>query len=457
MTSQHIFRNLLPIFFLMLPLAFPLQVMTLSPLPGGIPYIFLALHFAFFMTRNHRRVLSQIANEKINAIDIFILLLIASFSLHLVINTLEPEVPVDQIVKILLIYICSSWVYIYISRYAEESEIRHIFIVIILATLAIGLYWVYETYTKMILQHLNWYQLKMYDYFKFRNNAVNSEVNTSLLGTQYRAYGLLDKHTTTGAYVALGAFTGLALLWKKNLPIKSIVMFVYFAILSIGGATTAWLGFILLAPLALLLSEGKKYFTNMCRMSLYALLGILTIILAISLNDQSYKMYKQTVNLFHIQFTLATNIDGAKGHISFAKIYIGDFNAYVKYISDHPIVAVVGEGFVGHQDRLYPRGGDFAFLELIATIGIPLTVYFLILIGTLSVKTIGLIRNQGSRLPEMDNLIYGLVILLFLIFTLVHYNSILNNAIFAFVYLAFGLINRFKRQNASFAASPTYV
>jgi hypothetical protein len=441
MTVQRISHYLLPLFFLTLPFAFPFQVITQNPLPGGFPYIFLLLHIFLFVFENHRQL--RIMPWKINATDWLVMSLVASFSLHLIINFLGQEIPYDQMVRIFIVYVVSAWVYVYISRFATEEEIRIILTVAVIASIIIALHWMYETYTKLVLQQISWYQHKMYDYFKFRNNFSDGDVNVSLLGPEYRAYGLLDKHTTTGAFIVLGAFSALALLWNASFSKKFFVMFLYFVVLSIGMATTAWIGFVVLVPIALLFSEKREFLSKALSLAMHTILCTALVIWALLLNDKTRKIFEQAWYILRTQFSYVINVDGTHAPISFVQIYSGEIKLYLQYISHHPLVGIIGEGFWGHNGNIYPRGGDVAFIELVAILGIPLIGYLLFMLLFFVKKLYSAYKNPNVSTQEMGYFNYGILILLFLSITLAHYNSFTNKTIFIFLYLGLALIGRY--------------
>jgi hypothetical protein len=442
MTLQRIFSLLLPIFMGILPFAFPVHVAAGNPLLGGIPYVLLGLHFFLFAFLNHQEY--QLLQWKWTPIDWAVLLLVTSFCAHLAYHLVLQEVPSSEMIRIFLVYISSAWLYIYISRFASDAEIRAILWAIVLASILMAAHWMYDTYIKTVLRDTNWYQLKMYEYFKVRNNFGDADVNTSLLchpESECRAYGLLDKHTTTGAYIALGGLSALALMWGKSLLKKFFVLFLYFVVLSVGTATTAWIGFVIVAPLAILISERKNFLKNLLRLIIQAIVATL-VFFWVLLNDHTQKLFKQALTTLHTQFTYVVNIDGTSAPVSFVQLYWSDITNYVEYLKSYPVVAFVGEGFWGHA-HFYPRGGDLAVTEWLATLGIPLSCYVLFTLICFVKKSLGtLFSPTGQLSPSLWHTSYSVTVLLFLGFTVAHYNTLSNKAIFVFFYLALGLATR---------------
>lgn len=443
MTLQRIFSLLLPIFMGILPFAFPLQVATGNPLLGVIPYVLLGLHFFLFAFLNHREY--QLLQWQWTPIDSAVLLLVASFSAHLGYHLLMQEVPSSEMIRIFLVYICSAWLYVYISRFANEAEIRAILLAVTLASILFSMHWMYDTYIKTVFRDTNWYQLKMYEYFKTRNNFGDADVNVSLLcgpQSECRAYGLLDKHTTTGAFIALGGLSALALMWRKSFLKKFFVFFLYFIVLSIGGATTAWIGFVIVAPLAILISERKNFLKNFLRFISQAIVATL-VFFSVFLNDYTQKVFKQALVTLHTQYTYVVNIDGASAPVSFVQLYWNEITNYAEYIKNYPVVAFVGEGFWGHT-HFYPRGGDLAVTEWLATLGIPLSCFILFILISFVKKSLRALFSSYDQCQQqlLSYTSYSVTIILFLGFTVAHYNTLSNKAIFVFFYLALGLATR---------------
>jgi hypothetical protein len=444
MTLQRISKLLLPIFIGILPFAFPLQVVTGNPLLGGIPYAVLGLHFLLFAFLNHQKY--QILQWQWTRPDKAVLLLMGSFSAHLAYCLLLKEMPSGEMMRIFLVYICSGWLYIYISRFADEKEIRMILSAVVLASILMAGHWMYDTYIKTVLYDTNWYQLKMYEYFKLRNNFDDADVNTSLLcgpQSECRAYGLLDKHTTTGAFIALGGLSALALMWKKSFMKKFLVFFLYFIILSVGGATTAWIGFVISASLALLISERKHFIKNLVRLMIQLAAATLLLIWILPLSNYTRKICEQALITLHTQFTYVVNINGTSAPVSFVHLYWNDIVNYIEYLKNYPVVAFVGEGFWGHA-HFYPRGGDLAVTEWLATLGIPVSCYVLFTLICVVKKMLGTLFSSSSRAfsPSLWYISYSVTVLLFLGFTVAHYNTLSNKAIFVFFYLSLGLATR---------------
>ena len=74
--------------------------------------------------------------------------------------------------------------------------------------------------------------------FVERQNATVEEAAQTQIGTQYRAYGLVENYTITGSTVVIGAFAAFAWLWPRTRTRKILLISLFLGILLVGLATT---------------------------------------------------------------------------------------------------------------------------------------------------------------------------------------------------------------------------
>ncbi len=436
--------NPLPIAFLLFPFTYALQVIVQSELLGVIPYALLALS-VLLVVRGipYAEFIRRLFGDA-NAVDVFVLFFLVFSVAHIAVDFVLDGWQLSEAIRFLLIYVGSGWVYCHVSRYATEREIRDIMLAISVAAVVVSMHWVYETYTKTVLHETSVYQLLQFEYIKLRNGFSDSQVNVSVLGPEYRAYGLLDMYTTTGAIVAIGAYATLALMRRATFTGRFVVLGVFFLVLSIGGATTAWLGYVILFPAVMLLSERLRNVRRvMAATAIYATASIALVTFVMREWDETRIVLEKVIDLFSTQLSYVLNFDKTSAAVSWLDIYRRELGAYVQYLYDSPIYAVLGEGYSGYGDNRFPRGGDSALFEFLATFGIPVSLYAFGIFFVVVRKTVSAIRNADVESGHVLYLAFGVAVLSFLVFSLAHYNTLFNKAVFVFLYLALALIRRY--------------
>jgi len=434
----------LPLAFLIFPFSFALQVLYQNERFGLIPYglLFMSIGVFLFKAPFERNILW--GSTGIRYLDIFVGLFLLSSTTHVVFGIALGGYASTEGARLFLIYVVGGWIYCYFSRYAEETEIRAVMVAITIASIVVGLHWVYETYTKMILLEVSEFQKLSISYTKMRQGDGVDDLNLAGVGTQYRAYGLVENHTTTGATVAIGAFAILALFPYLSLNRRLLLLSAFLIVLSIGQATTAWISYVFLMPLLLALAEDDvKARTILAKIALYTVLGFVAILIPVLSLEEPRNLFLSIVDLFSLQFSFIFNFDSSGETLSWFWLYVDHAIKLADFFSMKPFVMLIGEGPVGYGEVFYGRGGDVAVLEFIAAYGIPMTIlFFASCMGALmhvakSRKCATLNRNETMYL------VFGFAVLAFLLLSLAHYDTLFKKSVIVCFYLALGLIRRY--------------
>lgn len=459
---------LLPLAFFIFPFTYAAQVIGENAWYGGVPYLFIIVSILYNFYRNNYIIWTNF--QKLNYMDYFVFIFCTLSLSHIVIGHVFGGVGYETSGKNVLIFLFSWWIYFYISSRASDREIKLILIAICVSGALIAIYWIFDTYLKIVLGVDGWFQEKAFEYIVLRNNFLPDQVNKSVLGGGDRAYGLMNQYAITGAIVAISAFSSIALIRKVEVFKISLILSVYLVVLFIGFSTLSLIIYVLLIPfIAIYLAISSANFTK------YMLSFVLTSVVLLSLFVSSMQtisgansILNNRLSLIGIQQGILFNTRSEKDvshnkvapyekkltsgmneptlDTSALEILKNTLLQYVRYIDEYPTVAIFGEGYSGYNGRIFPRGGDIAAFEILVTFGIPASLYFFLVIIISLRKAISALVNNSSHSYKYTYLYFSILTLIFIMLTSVHYNIIFNKYIFALLCLALGINRRFCSQ-----------
>jgi hypothetical protein len=433
-----------PLAFVAFFFSYALQVVTGNEALGLLPYLLLFPSFLIWFLRAVSHPQGRTRRLGIGSLDLFVSVFMAFATAHIVAGVLLGGYGVVEAVRLLLIYVVSGWVYFYISRAATDRGIRAIMAAIAVATVFLSIEWVHETYTKMVKKEVLEFQRQSYEYQKRRNNLTDEEMNPSALGAQYRAHGLGGSHPVTGTLVAIGSFTTLSLLPNSSRRMKVVLLGLSFAVLLIGFATTALVGYLIVLPIVLWLTSTETTLSDVVRRIFLYTAAAFVLLPALSLTTEAGRnLLRNTMTLIRIQFQYVLGLSDDMS--AFYPVYKNAFALYVEFLQAKPLSILIGEGPVGYGNATFGRGGDIGLLDLAAGFGIPFTIYFFAACTwavVLGIRTVKYHRGQLDQSQILD-IVFGCATVTFLLFSFVHYGVIFNKAVIVLFYLALGLISRY--------------
>jgi len=454
----HVFaRAAVPMAFAMFAIVFALQVAGQSELFGGIPYVLLGISAVLTTTGRSPRA-DRRRSSVAPYLDAAVVAMTGFVALHALAGILLGVIDVAEGARVSLIYGASSWVYWLICIYADDSELDGIINSIAMSSMFLAAHWCVDTFAKMVLHKISLFQYHVFDYVLERNKYNNNQVNVSLLGIEYRAYGLQDKHTTTGALVGIGGLSSLCFFWNRSFVWRLWSSLAFVVVATIGMATLAWISVVLLLPFGLILSERKEARGQAAVKALItSVIFAAALLLGLQASDKASRLLDIVWNLFATQASFVANIDGSLAQTSWVRIYTNELAAYLVYIANNPLSALVGEGFSGYGQATFPRGGDAAIFEFAATFGIPLSVAVIAAV-LLSAWTAIRTAASGNCSPrEAALLAFAGCTLLFLLMSLAHYNTWFNKSIYVYMFLALGIVGRLLPTSGKSLATPAPV
>lgn len=439
--------------FLLIPFTYAIQVIFENQYLGVIPYLTLApIAIEVFKTLNQRKYLIVDGIRRDFSISTPALILFVLSFAHIFIDYVQGGIVELQAIRLVIIYIFVVVIFFYFAIDDRLDEINGVLCAIGAASLIIGIQWAYSSYDKLVEGDPGWFAKASYEYIKHVNSYSSADVNVSILRPEYRSYGLLDKHTTTGAIVALGGLAVISWLAPKNNIIYAfLASALFFIFLSIGMATTAWIAYVAIAPLVVCLAYRKGISIYLSVVMSYIIIIIMGALVMTYFNkSENLRQYISVLAGTQIQYL--ANLDAARSvqdssYISFVGIYYRYLMAYISHINNNPMVFIWREGLPNGSTTQFSRGGDFALIELLVTYGFPASLLLFMAISFVLSRAFFVVRDKNTPNKNRAVVAFAIGATLFLIISLAHYNTIFNKAVFILLPFLLSLFYRYGRGN----------
>lgn len=439
--------------FFLIPFTYAIQVIFENQYLGVIPYLTLVpIAIRVFNTLNRRKYLIVDGIRRDFTISTPVLTLFVLSLAHIFIDYVQGGIVELQAIRLVIIYIFVVVIFFYFAIDDRLDEINGVLCAIGVASLIIGIQWAYSSYYKLVEGDPGWFAKASYEYIKHVNGYSSADVNVSILRAEYRSYGLLDKHTTTGAIVALGGLAAISWLTPKNNIIYAfLASSLFFIFLSVGMATTAWIAYVAIAPLVICLAYRRGIVMYLSVVMKYIIIIIMGS-LAMSYFNKSENLRQHISVLAGNQIQYIMNLDAARSvsdssYISFVGIYYRYLMAYISHIKNNPMTFIWGEGLPNGSAAQFSRGGDFALIELLVTYGFPASLLLFMAISFSLSRAIFVARDKNTPNENRAVVAFAVGATLFLVISLAHYNTIFNKAVFILLPFLLSLFYRYGRGN----------
>lgn len=424
---------------LLVALSFPIQVYTDSPYPSLLPYLIVS---AILLLRSlsprrgtgGKKTASRFSNiSAMVTLYLFLLLLDTGWQASLGL------ISVYETLTALTIYLLPVVWYWYFRRAASENEIRTVLLAIMVAGLAVGTYFVYDSYLKLGLGRTSAYANQAFQYTLARKGTDELGENTARIASGYRSFGLLETHSVSGAWVILGALAALSLLPPKRKIVRGLTILAFGAMLLLGLNFTAIVAFAVIMFLVefggIPLLLGKVSSAVARNLAALGLIGFLSV--SVALWVVSGPMSEFILRNLAGQKDLALGTGDAG--LSMSSLVRSYFASYVQHVSDYPLTLLLGDGFSGYG---LPKGGDVGFIESIARFGLP---FFLALTYGLFRLARSAVRQFGVERALRPNrmLRFALCVTLLILITEVHYTVWTSKSVLPIVFFALALYDRY--------------
>ncbi len=425
---------------LLLAFSFPLQVMLLSPIPALLPYFFMMLLFSISLSSvaSSKLLLWDPRRPIIFVLSIYLMLVLFQTAWQIILEFISIENGISALVTFLFPVL--FFVYF---RTATNQEIRFILYATSIIGLIVGVYFVCDSYSMLVLHQLNDYSLKAFEYSQFR--GPGQDINEARISVGSRSHGLLENHSVTAAWIVLGCLSALTLLPKNEFIKRAIVIFFYGVLLLIGLNFTAIIGFVLVV----FLMEYRGYTLLRGAISKKIILLILVVICGFTFfslvlflfpNSMSEEMYAAITTSLAGQVDLASG-KTPLGNTSYFGGLISGFYSFPYNMQDFPLGVLIGDGFSVFGTA---KGGDYGIVETLHRFGLPL--FLIIIIGLIM-----LIRRAFKQIeyrfhdssPAISYLWFATSVIIYLLFTEIHYTVWSTKSILPILFICLAIFDRY--------------
>ena len=427
----------------LLCLVFPMQVMSSSKMLALLPY--LPLCGALLLTRLQEPHSFQLCWNARKPIMFFI-----SIYLALVFVTTAWQAAFDLItptegVSVILNFTLPVVFFVYFRTMATEQEFRAIFIAMIVAGFATGIYFVYDSYALLVLKNVNTYSFNALEYMKMRAPSV--DFHDTRITPNYRSHGLLESHTVSAGWIVLACFAALTLLPKNQYKIRLAVILLFGTMLLIGLNLTSMFGFAFV--IILMEFEGYKLFFGSISKKLFKLpefifSGFILIVFTLFILPDSIGMAMLTeiINIFDTQTKILSGaINVSEGH-TFVGDFISDSVNFLYPGSYFHLSILFGDGFSSFGAA---KGGNYGVIENCYRFG--LLFYLCIIVGLLrlitrALKKVGL--NDLNILSASEGYLwFAVALIIYLIVADLHYSIWPTKSFLPLLFVSLAIFDRY--------------
>jgi hypothetical protein len=447
---------------MLMVLSFPIQVYLDSPLPSLFSYIILCMIFAFTIATKSKISTSLISWTLKKPIETLITIFVILVLFQTCWQTLLQFISVGNGAGSIVIFIFPVAYYIYFRNALTEKELRYILFSMAIAGLIVGVYFSYESISKLLYGILPEYAMRAHDY-SLKRGGGNIEGYKARIDLAGRSMGLLEKHAVSSAWISIGCFASLSLIPHHSTKKRAIVMGVYGILLVLGMNFTGILGFLL----AVFLVEFRGYYLFrgvFSRRSFSILLTWLSVF-AVIMVIISMVFGSQLMHVMRKFIEFQYNI--ASGNRIIRQDNLGYFGGMLSELASFPVKMwhkfppglLIGDGFSPGWFGKTDKGGDYGFIETLYRLG-P-TLFLIILLGLISLVSRSLRQLKYLEVNENDNscfLQFSAAVIIYLLFSELHYTVWTAKSLFPVFFLCMAIFSRYllpsKRQGSKIAVSP---
>lgn len=418
--------------------SFPLQVILSSPLPSLLPYLGI---FIILLNRPiyYLRITEKYYRNKNITTLIIIYVILVIF--HAIWQVSFKLISLDSAIASFVIYILPLLFYYYFTYFSVEQNFKTILIAISICGVISGLYFAYDSYSMLVLGKVNDFSFKILNYSALRANGADQ--NYARIVSFSRSHGLLEKHSISAAWIAIGCFSTLALVPPKNKSKRFFIVLLYGSMLLISLNFTSIISFLFI----ILFIEYKGYLLIkglISKKTLYTLLAIVIISISLYffLKISDSKMYYIINNTIADQTDLALG-DKSYGHGTYlGSLLDGFLNFFPSNMKLFPLGIFTGDGYATWG--VIQKGGDFGIVETLHRFGLPF--FLIIIIGLLRLIKSSINKIETFKLEENIHACYlsfAVSVTIYLIFSDVHYSIWNAKSILPIFFICMSLFSRY--------------
>jgi len=432
------------IFFVtvLLAFSFPLQVISSSPIPSLAPYFGMIL--IFMLSLGVISNATQMKKKSISLIVFLIMIYIFLVIFHTAWQSIFGLISIKSSISALVIFLLPTLFFVYFRAIATNQEIRAFLFAASILGLILGAYFVYDSFSMLILGNMNDYSAKAFEYSQLR--SPGDYINSARIQVGYRSHGLLENHTVSAAWIALGCFSALSLIPQKQLLLRLIVITIFGTGLLIGLNFTSIVAFTMVILLVefreyVFLTRGaipKKVISLLQIVVIFfVLLGLIQFLMPnLAVND----MYNTIILSLEGQVNLAIGATLAGQRTYFDGLVVG-FYSYFHNLLDYPLGLIIGDGFSPFGSK---KGGDYGIIDTLHRFGLLFFITIFVGLLTLIYRALKQIEFSNPDLLEKNTyLFFASSFTMYLLFIEVHYSAWSSKSILPILFICLALFDRY--------------
>lgn len=443
-TISSIKRLMLVAAMITVATSFCIQVKTMSLWPALLPYFFMSV----VIILPYQRVASGICSiNKITRMDlvvrVYIFFVLAHACWQMGLGVAGPFEAVSSV----FIYAAPVLFYWYFRRRVSVPEMRATLLGIVLAGTVTGLFFAYESISKLGFGEVTQYSKDAVAYSSIRapdSGSVDDKDNMRIADT-FRSMGLLESHSVSGTWIAFGAFAFLALIPSNKSLMRMFVMIGFSVLLVIGFNFTSTIAFAFtlaslefgLIPFVVPMAPKKPLL--ICSVVVGTTI-LFWVVISLSGGFLSERMSSG------LDGQMLLLMGGGSGS-SYSEIIVNNIIGYFYHLIDFPHTLIFGDGYTSYGLK---KGGDIGYVEDFARFGIP--VFVIILFGLVkicrdAVRPISEKVNYNTCDQIQRILVFSGSVILFLLVMNVHYSVWNAKSVLPIFFIALGSYVKFRPSN----------
>lgn len=429
---------------LLLALSFPIQVAFSSPLPALFPYVGITLiGFLTLLSPVARRsgLFWRGANTRMNLlIGVYLFLVLFQTGWQ----TMFGFITIEQGISAMVTFILPMVFFLYFTRLAADQEIQSVLLAIAWAGLCIGFYFVYDSYSMLVMGRLNDFSLMMYEYSQYRANSL--DINSARISIGSRSHGLLESHSVSATWISLGCFAALALVPRQKIWWRMTIIATYGLMLLIGLNFT---GIVCFAYVIFLMEfweitwlRGRLSKRVLKTIVIGSGLSILmSVLLVWNFGDRMLEPIQKILS-YQIGLASVATLVGGTGGYTYLGGLVAALWAFPFNMLDFPLGLLVGDGFSSGFE-VTAKGGDYGIAETLHRFGLPFFIAIIVGLISLIRRALKLIRiNGASRNLQSCYLWFAVCVTVYLFCTEIHYSVWNAKSILPIFFLTLALYAR---------------
>lgn len=437
------------IWFVAVPLlvfAFPLQVYVNNQYPCLLAYL-ISGPLIFTVLQQKRQLGMNVSNAPNTSniktvVSAYVFLVCLYTFAQLVLSVASFAMACSSIT----VYALPTFFYWYFCRIASEREIRAVWLAMAVAGLVCGFFFAYESYFKIGHEQVSEYARAAFTYRLMRSEDNPDDANSFSITPGQRAFGILESHTVSGAWTALGAIAALAFVPHQRHMLRQVIIGTYGLLIFLGMNYTNIIAFIIIV-----MHVEYDMFTSLKRVR-QSFAGTIALLLICGSFLGLRAVMAEGDSFFG--FLLSTLIDQSKlivgagdRETGYATLIPEYLVRYRLHLGDYPLALLIGDGFTVNNGM--PKGGDIGWVESLSRFGVPF--FIVVVVGLVKLvraasAQVRMMRKgfiSGLDVDRVKKLEFAVLVVLVILVNELHYTVWNAKSVLPILFFALALFDRY--------------